>query len=374
MEAMYAQLKEHMRLEQFADAKGLLETLGEAQPHLHWIPDTLGSIALREGRIDDAIRFAERAVALKPDDSGLHWNLSLILLTGGRFERGWKEFEWRFKFNPSLARPFSQPQWTGEEIGGKTILLHAEGGHGDAIHFCRYVPQVVRTGARVILECHAPVVSLLGRIEGIQATYPRERCLTPFDVHCSLPSLAMVFDTRLDTIPSSVPYLAPLPQKVERWHENLGGGGPFRVGLCWAGSNLPADHRSRTLATFAPLAGVRGVEFHSLQVGEEAKQWPPAGMRLIDHAAELTDFDETAALVANLDLVITVDTSIAHLAGALARPTWVIIPKTPDFRWLLDRTDSPWYPTMRLFRQSRAARDWDAVACQIAVALRKVAS
>ena len=258
---------------------------------------------------------------------------------------------------------------------GRTILLHAEGrGHGDAIQFSRYVPMVAARGAKVIVECQPGLVGLLGRLPGVAATFARPLALPPFELHCPLNSLPLAFKTTVGTIPGLVPYLAPLPERADAWRKRLGFKPPgvnLRVGLAWAGTKTGKDFRSRSLAIFAPLAAIPGIEIHSLQVGPEALETPPTGLRIIDHSAELKDFEETAALLPNLDVVITVDTAVAHLAGALAREVWVLLPKVSDFRWLTERSDSPWYPTMRLFRQETAARGWAAVVAAIADALRE---
>ena len=333
----------------------------------------LGTIAHHEGKLAEAAALFEQAIALAPHNPLPHVSLSYVLLTQGDFSRGWREFEWRLKIlEMNLAREFKQPRWTGEQdLAGKTILLHAEGGHGDALHFCRYAPMAAQRGARVLLECHAALVPLLSNLAGVTAIFPRGSTLPPFDFHCPLQSLPLAFGTTLQSIPHDVPYVRPAKDLVEQWAMKLGPRKTFRAGLCWSGGRLPQEGRSRSLATFVPLAQARNVEFHSLQAGPEAYQPRPAGFNVIDHAAELTDFAQAAALAAHMDLIISVDTGIAHLGGAMGKETWVLVPKNPDFRWLLDRTDSPWYPTMRLCRQNRADKGWAVVAGQIAVELQK---
>ncbi len=359
--------------ERYVEAKLLLDRLDVAAPRQPSVAYSMGVIAEAEGRLADALRHFERAAEIEPELPIFHWSLALILLGSGDLRRGWKEFEWRTKVQGwTLGRGFEQPQWTGQDIAGRTLLLHAEGGHGDAIQFCRYVPSVTARGATVLLECHRGLVPLLARLPGVDAIFARGEPLPAFDFHCPLQSLAIAFDTTLETIPNQVPYLQAPAELVELWWARLGARTEVRrVGICWAGSHTSDNRRSRTLSIFGPLAQVPGVEFHSLQTGEEALEPRPHGLNVIDHVRELTDFAQTAALVQSLDLVISVDTSIAHLAGALARETWVLIPKIPDFRWLRDRSDSPWYPTMRLFRQERSTKDWSAVTRAIADALRQ---
>ena len=373
--ALANDLIDAMRLD---EARPLVAALIAQLPGEDNCVHTAGRLAFREQRMADAIACYDQLALRHPDDAQLRWHRALALLAHGDFERGWREFEHRVrltKFN--VDRGFAAPQWHGEDLSGRTILLHAEGGHGDALHFCRYVPLVAARGgpgATVLVESQPALTGLLRSLGGASAIFARGQPLPPFDFHCPFQSLPIVFGTTLATVPAAVPYLQAPPDTVARWRQKLGGAAAprMRVGLCWSGSTGGA--RSDTLATFASLAGIPGVEFHSLQHGQAAHEPRPPGLAVLDHDAELTDFSETAALASNLDLVISVDTSIAHLAGALGRPTWTLIPRTPDFRWMLHRADSPWYPTMRLFRQPLDTADWQGVACEIAVALRSLAA
>jgi hypothetical protein len=219
----------------------------------------------------------------------------------------------------------------------------------------------------VLLECQAELAPLLSRVKGISAVFVRGERLPAFDWQTPLQSLPLAFGTTLKTIPAEVPYLSAPPQRIEQWAKRLAGDSSFKVGLAWAGS-ARRDERSCPLATFAPLAAVPGVTFYGLQKGPEANQPVPPGLRLIQMGDELADFADTAALVSNLDLVISVDTSVVHLAGGLGRMVWTLIPRNPGYQWLRDRTDSPWYPTMRLFRQAPFG-DWPTVISRIAEAL-----
>ena len=275
----------------------------------------LGLMVARMGNLQQAMGHFERALAESPGDARIHWGMSLASLAAGNFERGWKEFEWRLRLDNGLRRDFLQPQWTGQEdLAGKTILLHAEGGSGDALQFVRYLPMVVPKAGTVILECQPGLVPLFRDFPGVSSIFGRGPIVPQFDLHCPLQSLPRAFGTTLRTIPRDIPYLSAPAYRLAAWREKLGRPTGARVGLAWCGSANLRPKRSRTLATFAPFNAIPGIEFHSLQVGPEAAEERPPGMTVIDHAAQLTDFAETAALASQMDLIISVDTSIAHLA------------------------------------------------------------
>ena len=343
----------------------------------------LGGALAVNGQADDAIAACERAIQLKPDLAEAHFTRSVMRLLKGDFAQGWAEYEWRWrrKDAPPPRWNFPQPIWRGPDPSGRTILVHAEQGFGDMLQFVRYAPLLAGRGAKVIVECHPQLKSLLQGMKGVERVLAAPEPLPPFDLHAPLLSLPPAFGTTLETIPAEVPYLRADPDLVEAWRARLAAdGGPstmLRVGLAWAGrSTYKADRdRSVSLSALAPLAEVKGVRFHSLQKGEPARQarTPPPGMNLVDLTDELKDFADTAALIANLDLVVSVDTAVVHLAGAMARPVWTLIPSVPDWRWLLDREDSPWYPTMRLFRQT-ARGDWGGVVNRVAHELRNLAA
>jgi len=332
----------------------------------------LGNLYAEQGRHQEAIDAFERALKIQNDSALAHMNLGSVLLRRGDFARGWPEFEWRLRLpHLNLARDFPQPQWKGEPILGQRILLHAEGGFGDAIQFVRYAPDVAKRGATVLLECQPTLVPLLRRAAGISAVIGRGQALPPFDWQAPLQSLPLALGTTLATIPAQVPYLSPPPHLVAGWKEKLAAHASLKIGLVWAGSD--DAFRSNRLDVFAPLAAVAGrvgARYFSLQKGagaEQARQ-PPAGLELIDWTEQLHDWADTAALIHHLDLVIGVDTAAVHLAGALGKKVWVLLPTFADFRWLLDRTDTPWYPTMRLFRQVRQG-DWTQPIQQMVQAL-----
>jgi Flp pilus assembly protein TadD len=361
------------------EAVAAFERAAALRPEDHDAQNNLGVTFEHMREWERAIHHYRRSIALKPDDPAPQWNLArLLLLTAdnpcGDFVDGWRWFESRLRLPYlKLARPFDKPHWRGEPIAGKTILLWTEGGYGDALHFIRYAPLVARLGATVLLECQPELATLLGSIPGISAVIQRGQPLPPFDVQAPLQSLPLAMGTTLETIPAAVPYLHVDAAMRAGWRERVTQDRNLRVGLSWAGSANPKDARSRTLDTFASLASVEGVSFYSLQLGREVEQPTPPGLRLQRVLKRDANFAETAALVANLDLVITVDTSVGHLAGALGVPTWIMVPFHPDFRWMLDRADSPWYPTVRLFRQKSWNGDWTLPVADMMAPLQTLA-
>jgi tetratricopeptide (TPR) repeat protein len=312
-------------------------------------------------RFDEARAAFQRAIAIDPDQAQAEWNLALLQLLLGDFAAGLRGREARWKI-PAFAHIYpslSQPMWLGEgDIAGKTILVCAEEGFGDTLQFVRYVPMLAARGARVVLMVQDALYPLLKDMTGIAQCLPRSAAALPaFDLHCPVSSLPLAFETSLDTIPAAAPYL-PMPavSSVRAWEERLGAHDKLRVGLVWSGNpNHGNDHnRSIPLQMLARICDVDAT-FISLQKDARAEDKASlAQSGIIDLAGHLTDFAETAALMARLDLVVSVDTSVAHLAGALACPIWILLPYTPDYRWLLDRDDSPWYPSVRLFRQDES--------------------
>ncbi|MGD0461137.1 MAG: tetratricopeptide repeat protein [Tepidisphaeraceae bacterium] len=333
--------------------------------------NNLGSLLQEQGRWQEALKQYRKAVALEPGKAIARWNLARVLLLLGHMKEGWAEFDARLNMpHLGLKRAFPQPQWDGSDPSGKTILLHAEGGLGDALQFIRLAPQVARRGAKLILECQPALLPLLEGMTGLDRVIARGQPLPAFDWQIPLQSLPHVLGITLENIPNQVPYLSAPADRVQRWKQRLAAETKTRVGLVWSGTRYAnADNRTRTIDVFAPLAEVPGFKFFSLQKGDDSRQAPPQGMDWADFSAELNDFADTAAFVQNLDLVVTIDTSVAHLAGALAKPVWVLIPFQCDFRWMLERTDTPWYPTMRLFRQKKTG-DWQTPIAELALALR----
>ncbi|HLJ19433.1 MAG TPA: tetratricopeptide repeat-containing glycosyltransferase family protein [Stellaceae bacterium] len=308
------------------------------------------------GRIDDAIAGYRKAIAMQPNHANAHSGVGLLYLMNGDFAEGWYEYEWRLRSTEATAPTLPGAVWGGESLQGRRILIYAEQGFGDALQFCRYLPLLRDRGAKVSLRVPAPVAPLVAEsMPWLQISSDLKSGLSDYDCHCALLSLPHRMETRLETIPAAVPYLHAPQAALKRWAERIPTDpGELKVGIVWAGSKLHVNdlNRSIALSAWAPLLAVEGVRFFSLQVGADAPQVAQApGREVTDLSSLLTDYAETAAAVEQLDLVIAVDTSVVHVAGALAKPTWVLLPWVPDWRWLRDREDSPWYPTMRLFRQ-----------------------
>ncbi len=356
------------------------EALAAHAEGLRWradVPDlhsNLGNDLLIQGRHAEALACYERALALNPDyvEAHLHRGLALLLL--GRWREGWPEYEWRWRMKSFPKRDFTQPRWDGSPLNGRTILVHAEQGLGDILQFIRYAPLVKERGGRVVVEVPGGLLPLLRTAPGIDLLVPKQKGkLPPFDVHAGLLSLPGILGTTVSSIPANVPYLAANPERVERWRKILDGP-EFKVGIAWQGSRTFHwdRYRSIPLAHFAPLAEVAGVRLVSLQKGHGSEQLRDAPFAVTDLGDDVDmkggGFMDSAAIVKCLDLVITSDTAVAHLAGALGVPVWVALPVSPDWRWLLGREDCPWYPTMHLFRQRRLA-EWGEVFERLAVAL-----
>jgi tetratricopeptide (TPR) repeat protein len=372
--------------------------------------NNLGLALWRLGRNEEALEWFDKAIKLRPDFAAafgnkiialfhLHrfeavfahharmkalglnhaltdWNVSLVHLLTGNFEAGWRGHQARLNLPSATYPKIPRPMWLGaEDLDGKTILVAADEGLGDTIQFVRYLPKLAERGARVVLVVQDPLHGLLSEMDGVSHCAPVSAVssLPAFDFHCPISSLPLAFGTRLDTIPSAVPYLpSAATSRVQAWENRLGARTRLRVGLVWSGrpSHMSDHNRSIPLQTFSRLLDVDAT-FVSLQ--KDLRPGDAAVLRersdIIDPTAELTDFADTAALVSCLDLIVTVDTSVAHLAGALGRPTWILLPYTPDYRWLLDRDDSPWYPSVRLFRQSET-REFESVLDRVRDELR----
>ena len=349
------------------EAEAACRRAADLNPDLGEAWANLGRILNEQGRTAEALGAYAAAVRARPDNPKDHWNLALALLLNGHLVEGFAEYEWRWRYDgfPSPRRSFARPAWAGEPLEGRTILLHAEQGLGDTIQFARYVPAVARLGGRVVLEAHTPLRRLLGGLEGVTVMAALGGPLPAFDVHCPLLSLPRL----LGTIPTDVPYLGAEVGAVAEWRANLGGG--LKVGLVWAGNPGHANdgNRSLPLAELAPLLRTPGVRFFSLQKDPRpGDRETLMDLGVVDLGPNLDDFADTAAALTVLDLLVTVDTSVAHLAGALGRPVWLLLPFLPDWRWMTERSDSPWYPTMRLFRQNRRG-DWAGVVGRVAEAL-----
>jgi tetratricopeptide (TPR) repeat protein len=325
-----------------------------------------GTAFLALARLDEALADFERAIAFKPDYPDACWNRAFTKLLAGRYREGWREYEWRLQADPTSEsrRDYQRPRWTGNrDIAGKTLLLHAEQGFGDTIMAARYVRRVIEAGARVMLAAPPPLASLLRQIDGAEVVTTGD-ALPPFDFHCPMMSLPLAFATTLETIPASVPYLSAPPAHAEKWAQRLPKSGLPRIGIAWAGNPDFRHDRTRSvgLSRMLPLLSRTDVQFVGLQ--RELRDGDAEILRSTPQMENLGDaletFADTAAVVASLDLIIAIDSAMVHLAGALGKPVWILLPYSPDWRWLLDRQDSPWYPTARLFRQARID-DWEGV-------------
>ena len=342
----------------------------------------LGSTLRAQGRLDEAVASFERAIARCTDGRQLpriHSDLAMALLARGDFERGWEEYEWRMQVM-GPGRDFGVPQWRGEPAVGRTLLVHAEQGFGDTLQFCRFAPLAAKRGLRVVLEVQKPLLRLLRGLPGVEQVVAQGDALPHHDLHCPMMSLPLALHTTLDTMPARAPYLHADADRVAGWERRLAARGRRtpRVGVLWAGNSHEAKlrlalvdrRRSIPPAQLAPIFAVPGVQFVGLQ-----KDGPsaPDGFPMIDLMNEMSDFADTAALVGTLDLVIAVDSAVAHLAGALGRPVWLMDRFDPCWRWLLGRSDSPWYPGLRIVRQPTPG-DWEPVIARIADDLRGFAA
>lgn len=334
--------------------------------------NNLGVVLKNLGHFGEAIGCFERAVQLQPEYADAHYSRSMIWLMQGDYKRGWQEYEWRWRCNNFQRRSFSQPRWGGFPLEGRTILLYPEQGLGDTLQFVRYASLVQKLGGRVLLECQPPLVPLLAHCPGIDQLVAQGDPLPTFDVEAPLLSLPGILGTTLECIPNVVPYLHIEPSRACMWRLELESEG-FKVGIAWQGSHLHTGDRWRSLplSAFAPLSEVSGVRLFSLQKGPGIEQLAGANFPVIDLGSRLENFADTAAVIQCLDLVIAVDTAVVHCAGGLGKPAWVLLPFAADWRWLTDREDSPWYPSIRLFRQQQPGQ-WAPVFDRVAQELHKL--
>ncbi|MGP0068476.1 MAG: tetratricopeptide repeat protein [Isosphaeraceae bacterium] len=366
--------------DRYDEALACYATAIELRPDGPAIHNNLGVALGRIGRHEDAIRAYDRALALNPEHADARKNRAMMKLLLGDYAEGFAEFEWRWRCSDFVRPDFAQPLWKGESIAGRTILLLHEQGVGDTIQFIRFAPKVKALGAKVVFRCPTPLLRLFANAPGIDVLVPDTEPLPSFDAYVPLVSLAAIFRTRLEDLPRvhPVPYLRAEPELVASWAERLGTRAPGerRVGIFWQGNpaNTHDRFRSAPLAAFLPLADVPGVRFISLQKGHGVEQIAPLADRLpVLDFRESTRFEDTAALMSLLDLTITICSAPAHLAGALGVPTWLALPSHADWRWLVGREDSPWYPSVRIFRQPKL-HDWDDVFRRMTRALADLAA
>jgi tetratricopeptide (TPR) repeat protein len=366
----------------WAEAREVCEEAAAQHPQHAKAHAHLANVLQHLGKTREALRVYEKALARTSDLASARWNRSLLLLRMGEYREGWREFEWRKRLtSPVAVREFAQPAWTGaEDIVGKTVFLYWEQGLGDTLQFCRFAPMVRARGADVVLSVPDPLVRLMRTLSPGISVISTHAVPSRFDFHCALMSLPAALDLTLSDLPGITPYLSPSPSEVEKWRGRLAAVPGRKVGLVWSGAPRPEDfeanaidqRRSLPLAEFEPLGLVPGVSFISLQKGPKADQIGAAacGLRVMDWSNELYDFHSTAALVAALDLVISVDTSVAHLAGALGAPVWILNRYDHCWRWLTGVGQSPWYPSAYLYRQS-CPGNWANVISEVATDLGK---
>ena len=334
-------------------------------PEIH---NDLAVVLVATNRLAEAIPHYRRSLALNPADPETHFNLSRALLQSGEFVAGWAEAEWRWqtKYLAGRRRTFEQPQWDGTALEGRRLLLYAEQGVGDTIHYVRFVQQAACCDGHIILECHPALVRLLSTIPGVEQVVGAGDPLPEFDLHLPIMSLPYVFGIDAHALPRPVPYLAaPAPRHAALDLSRTAG---RKVGIVWSGdvNRRKNERRSCPIDVLAALFDVPGIEFYSLQVGPpeaDLSAYADAG-RVHDLAPALSDFADTASVIAQLDIVISVDTSVAHLSGALGRPSWILLSYAPDWRWSSTTSECLWYPSARLFRQSEPG-GWDAVVAKV---------
>lgn len=370
------------------EALAMYKNLAQQTPNN---PSVLYNIAYtlkKLGRLEEAFPYYQKVLTLDPNHSEAHFSLGLAYLITGDFEHGWPEYEWRWKRSHQMERRnLTKPQWDGQDIRGKTILLHAEQGLGDTLQFVRYGRMLSEMGATVVAAVQPALVTLLRECPYLQTVVNMFGQLPAHDIQIPMLSVPLVVKTTMQTVPSTVPYLYAKPELVEYWKEKLSHDKNFKVGICWQGNSNYSTQFLRTvvaaksikLARLAPLFGVPGVSIYNLQkiTGEDQLTQLPATIQLKTFEGDFDDshgrFMDTAAVMKNLDLVISVDTSTAHLAGGLGVPVWIFMPEPCDWRWLLKRTDTPWYPNMRLFRQPTPG-DWDSTIATVAQELALAAN
>lgn len=372
-------------LNRMTEALALYELLAENHPKSAELIYNYAYALKKVGRVEEAIPFYQKALHLKPDYANAHFSLGLAYLTLGDFKHGWPEYEWRWASYNESPKKFNKPIWDGSDLNGKRIFVYAEQGLGDTFQFVRYLKLLKAQGAHVIFQTQKPLKTLLSRCPYIDELLVQgQQHIPPFDTYIALMSLPLMFDTEIETVPAEIPYIYADEHLVTYWKEQLSSDTHFKVGICWQGN---ANYRTQALrhtvaakstsaAMFAPLADVEGVSFYSLQKinGEDQLNKLPDGFVVHTFGPDFDEshgrFMDTAALIKNLDLVITIDTSICHCSAALGAKVWLLLPTPADWRWMLECTHTPWYPNMRLFRQ-KTPGDWHNLMLEVRDELRK---
>lgn len=374
-ESSRTKLRQLIEKQKLREACNLCLDLTRAHPHDNgiWaIYRHLAALFYNAGHVYDAINIYQRIIAANPADADAHACLGICRLLIGDFQGGWPEYEWRLKTRSMAEPPSGRPRWNGESLKNKTILVEAEQGHGDTIQFVRYLPRIKSLGATIVIGCQPALHRLLAESIAVDQILNQGDLAPPFDIETTLLSLPGIFQTSLETIPAEVPYLRiPQGSGARAITVVTQYSGSLRVGIVWSGGiHTKNPHRSVGLEQFSVLFGTAGTKFFSLQKGDAMTELNMVPQNIIDDLGPyLADFSDTAAVIQELDLVISVDTAVAHLAGALGKPIWVLIPFASDWRWMLEREDSPWYPTMRLFRQPKPG-DWASVIRRVAGELK----
>jgi len=367
-----------LRTGKLCEAEKHLSEAIKQQPDIVEAYFYLGETFLRQINLTKALKNYNLAIKLEPDFARAHYKRACLWLLRGHLKRGFKGLKWRFPAGNVPRRDFIEPKWNGRRLEGKTILVYPEEGYGDTLQFVRYLPMVQARGGRVIFECQQNLIRLIKNCSGIDEIVLRKSVddsEVRFDYQIDLLGLPNIFKTTMSTIPASVPYMQVDKKLINKWRTKVGQVKKFKVGIVWAvePSRENDSFRSCALSDFGVLSKIPGIAFYSLQKGRAAKQISntPLKMDLINLSINFRDFADTAAAIENLDLVISVDTSVVHLAGALGKPAWTLLPYRCDPRWMLERTDSPWYPTMKLFRQNDH-REWGDVFERVCAELKMI--
>ena len=368
-DALYNLAVEFQKYNRLEDAKKCYERAVLLNPKDVNTYLNLGNTLKDMKRYQEALANYDNALTLCPDMASVLWNKGLIKILIGEFEEGWQLYEWGWKCSErGKNRTFIQPKWLGkEQVAGKTLLIHSEQGLGDVIQFCRYIPMLEKLGAEVILEIKATLVPLVSTLKCNLKIIEDGMELPNFDMYCPIMSMPLAFKTSINTIPHEVPYLYCDSDKIKVWHKKLGSKTKLRIGFVWSGSKTHKNDRNRSISleTFEPILQLP-FEFHSIQkqIDSQEEAYLSKFQNVSLHQNDLLDFSDTAALLSQMDLTISVDTSVAHLAGALGKSLWLMLPFNPDYRWMVDGEISPWYPTMTLFRQTDIG-NWNKVISDI---------